>query len=402
MNTLSDLYQAGLWRFLLFMTALAIATGGMSASATVGLISLGLLPFLVPPAVRATLAAPLAPGLLALAIAWTALSWTWSPYGRPDQVYKLVLLTPLYVLVPFAASRLTDERARALIAWTAIPLALTATYFLIEIAFGAPVSLYVKTEWQGHSDAADAVARAYIALGRGATGFLLAAPPIAIACWMYGGRPWRGLAIFLIAAGAIAGLGFGIEANFLAWLSAAGVALAAWRAPRMALSGLCLAAAALILTAPVYIAALLSLVPDSLAQALPLSWHMRLEIWAFALSQIADAPLFGSGLDATRVLGNETVSVRGVDMVRLPLHAHNVGLQIWLETGFVGAALFSATLAAAGLAVWRTSISPARAAALGAAGAVFLTTVMIGSGVWQEWLHGCLAAGCAAAFMIRR
>jgi Lipid A core - O-antigen ligase and related enzymes len=111
--------------------------------------------------------------------------------------------------------------------------------------------------------------------------------------------------------------------------------------------------------------------------------------------------VFGHGLDAARLLGEDAV-LRGEPFNTLPLHAHNLGLHIWLETGFVGAALFSAALAALGWRCMRSDMTSGAAAGAGFAGAAYLATVMVGSGVWQEWLHGCLAAGLAGAAMIRR
>jgi hypothetical protein len=50
----------------------------------------------------------------------------------------------------------------------------------------------------------------------------------------------------------------------------------------------------------------------------------------------------------------------------------------------------------------RVLIAPAQAAAVAHACTVFFITVLVGSGIWQEWLHASLAFALAAAALIRR
>jgi O-antigen ligase len=116
------------------------------------------------------------------------------------------------------------------------------------------------------------------------------------------------------------------------------------------------------------------------------SWDARLDIWSFVSALVAEHPLRGWGLDASRAFGSA-----------IPLHPHNGAIQVWLELGAVGAALAGALIG------WIGSFLAAQARvnpALAAAGAGSLTAyLVIGSlsfGVWQEWwlALGGLAAGC--------
>lgn len=396
-----DLYQAALWRIWLLATAVVLGAGGLMVSGSAGLIGLMLLPVLAAPALRASRARPLALAVFVAAIAWTALSFVWSPYERPDQALKLSLLTPLYLLAVFAAAHMDDARATRRLVWITAPFSLLAIFFIVEALAGAPVSVAFKRELEGYVDPALTQAHAWRTLARGMTGYLMIAGPAAIALLVQGGWIARAGAGLLALGGLAGGFAFGVEANLLALATGCAAAALAWRFTGRGLGALCFAGAAALAAAPLYMAALTSLIGSELAASLPLSWHMRLEIWRYALEQIAAAPVTGHGLDATRVLGEET-ELRGTRFNTLPLHAHNAGLQIWLETGFIGAMLFSGALAALGRECMRASIRPGAAAAAAFAGAAFLITVLVGSGVWQEWLHGCLAIGLAAALMIRR
>jgi O-antigen ligase len=401
MNRALDLYQAGVWRFWLLLTAVFIAGGGLGASGSAGFIGLMLSPFLVRPAILGVASRPLVPALFVAAIAWAALSLSWSPYDRPDQALKLVLLSPLYILAVFAAAQMDDARARRRLLWIGVPILIVAGYFLVEALGGSPVASWVKVQFEGYLDPALTRAHADRALARAVTGYVIIAGPVALAFWVSKSMPARVAATVLLAAALAGGLAFGVAANLLSLVAGVAAAVLAWRFAGKGLAALCFIASALVIAAPFYMGALVWVISDEAAANLPLSWHMRLEIWRFALDQIAAAPGVGHGLDASRVLGGETL-LRGVRVDQLPLHAHNAGLHIWLETGAVGAALFSLTLGALGWRCWRSPMQPMQAAGAAFAGAAFLATVMVGSGIWQEWLHGCLAIGCASAFMIRR
>lgn len=401
MNAAAAFYQSAVWRVWLYATAVFLGGGGLMVSGSAGFIGLMLLPFLALPAARAAMARPLALALFAAAIAWTTLSLSWSPYDRPDQALKLALLTPLYLLVVFAAVRTDEQTARRRLFWVTAPLSLLAVYFLIEAVLGAPISLSFKSDLEGYADRRDALELAHRVLARGLTGFLIIAGPAAVALLLRGGWLGRSGAGLMALAGVVGGFAFGVEANLMAMLAGAAAAAAAWRYGGRALGALCFIAGGALVAAPLYMAGLNAVISEQAAGSLPVSWHMRLEIWRYALDQIAAAPVFGHGLDAARVLGEDSV-LRGRGFNTLPLHAHNAGLHIWLETGFVGAALYAGALSALGWRCMNAALSPGAAAGAAFAGAAFLATVMVGSGVWQEWLHGCLAIGLAAALMIRR
>ncbi len=118
------------------------------------------------------------------------------------------------------------------------------------------------------------------------------------------------------------------------------------------------------------------------------SWGARVAIWRFAAARIAERPLGGRGLDASR-------DYPGV----IPLHPHDFALQVWLELGAGGAVLAAAFwwlvfLRCAGL----RARDPALGAAAAAGAAAYLVIGALSFGAWQEWwlALGALAAATVA------
>lgn len=128
---------------------------------------------------------------------------------------------------------------------------------------------------------------------------------------------------------------------------------------------------------------------------------LALEIWSFAVDRIAEKPVLGHGLDSGRTL-SEVVMLRGMEIERMPIHAHHAGLHIWMETGAIGALLAAAALMALARSAGRSALNAPLSAALGFSGAVWLASVMLGYGVWQEWHHGALAFALGSAFILLR
>jgi O-antigen ligase len=125
----------------------------------------------------------------------------------------------------------------------------------------------------------------------------------------------------------------------------------------------------------------------------------RLMIWRFTADRIAERPLLGWGMDASRELpGSHTDLARlypqaGVmpDATALPLHPHNAALQWRVELGLPGGLL---CLAIVCWGLWRAVRAPGltrsyRAGALAWATAA-LVIGMLSYGAWQAWWLSCL------------
>jgi len=126
------------------------------------------------------------------------------------------------------------------------------------------------------------------------------------------------------------------------------------------------------------------------ADSFKISAGHRLLIWSFAGDRIAERPVTGWGLDASRAIPGGDDPIRPGE-TWMPLHPHNAALQVWLELGAPGAALFALLAALVWGALARVKWPPLVAAAAGAS----LTIAFVGCfgtyGIWQEWWLGTLS-----------
>ncbi len=199
-------------------------------------------------------------------------------------------------------------------------------------------------------------------------------------------------------------------AAVLGLLVAAATARASVLVPRLVGGGL----AAAILAMPLLVAA----IPALPVERLPFSALHRMLIWDFTAMRIAERPILGWGMEASREVpggrGNPPADIldhlRVTDPARraafaaphvqiLPLHPHNGALQVWLELGAIGALLAAWLAWALGVAAARAPCPPAAAGALASAA----VTAMLSFGAWQAWwVAAMLLAAATAAALPRR
>jgi O-antigen ligase len=125
----------------------------------------------------------------------------------------------------------------------------------------------------------------------------------------------------------------------------------------------------------------------------------RAAIWKRVLEVIGEHPVFGAGVGALREINETIPSGVFAGQPLVPNHPHNMPLQLWAETGAVGAILMSAAIVMAG---WRLP-GPAK---LGRAGwraasiaGGFLAAACVSFDLWNEWwwaVGGFLAVLCVA------
>lgn len=115
----------------------------------------------------------------------------------------------------------------------------------------------------------------------------------------------------------------------------------------------------------------------------------RLLIWSFTGERIAERPFFGWGLDAARAIPGGKDEIRPAQNW-LPLHPHDSALQLWLELGAPGAALFALLVGFLWLRLGKAPWPRLYAAAAG--GSLFAASAIASSGwgIWQEWWLGTL------------
>lgn len=131
---------------------------------------------------------------------------------------------------------------------------------------------------------------------------------------------------------------------------------------------------------------------DGLKQVLPPSWDARVDIWMFAAEKIMQKPFLGWGFNSSRHFGEA-----------IPLHPHNMSIQVALELGFIGLFLLTAFWVLLILRIGRAPVeAPPMPASEGlsdlhetrivdvrpyalATTMTFFTLASLSFGIWQEW-----------------
>ncbi len=337
---------------------------------------------------------------LALFLVWVGISFLWSPHDDPQQIPKTVLGIPLYILFAVRVGMLEGRwrsRVEAMLIFTAFALGL---FLFAETLTGGSGTASFKTTVEGvnyarHSDLMIDVNRS---LGHAAAPLVLLAGPAVFLAWHKGG-PLIGIVLGLLTL--VAAFSFETQVNAAAYVIAAIAAGLALRFPRPMLAVTFGGIAGAIVTMPLIVPGILNSLPPAVVESIPLSWAWRLEIWAFASELIYQAPWFGHGLDASRPL-SATIEVAGRELEGLPLHPHNSALQIWLETGLVGALLLGVTLVALGEQLSLNKfIGRIQCAAIVWVAVSYAVLLIFSYGVWQEWHQGAVALAASAVFFLR-
>ena len=332
-----------------------------------------------------------------LFLAWVGISFLWSPYDNPEQLPKTLIGIPLYILLVLRIAGLRGSwqvRTEASMIFLVIALGL---FLLAESLTGGAMTYAFKVAVEGYDTLPEADVMIYVnrGLGHATVPLLLLAGPVALIAYRAGGLV-VGVVVMLLAA--VAAFSFDTEVNSAAFVfgTIAATVTAFW--PRRAIAGLFGFVAGGIMIVPVVLPGLIAAIPPGLRDFLPLSWVWRLEIWTYVCELIRDKPLFGYGLDASRPLNSE-MELAGYQIERLPLHPHNASLQVWLETGLIGAVLLSCALIFLG---GRIASAPrlSREQAIAAAWVLvtYVCLVIFSYGAWQEW-HQAAAAMAAASVL---
>ncbi len=136
-----------------------------------------------------------------------------------------------------------------------------------------------------------------------------------------------------------------------------------------------------------------------IVDALPQTAAARVVIWRYVAGRIPENFWFGHGLDASRT-APQPLHVRGdFYTAAIPLHPHSASMQVWFETGAVGAVLAAAVLLSGGWVLSRLLVNRAQAAAAAATMAAAGVIANLSYGIWQEWWDAALflAAALVAA-----
>jgi O-antigen ligase len=150
--------------------------------------------------------------------------------------------------------------------------------------------------------------------------------------------------------------------------------------------------AANVLVVPV--ASLLYMTEAYRATWLPESARHRIVIWRYTSEQIHKAPLFGAGIGTARALhdardAQEQLAPGTRFHLSTNRHSHNAYLQVWYETGAVGAMILLGLglLVLRGLRTFSTDVQPYLAATFAACALL----VAFAYSIWAPWFMASLA-----------
>jgi exopolysaccharide production protein ExoQ len=245
---------------------------------------------------------------------------------------------------------------------------------LESLSGGAAYQLWF--EWLGRADEFQRTI-----LNRSEILLLLAAGPCALTLLQRDRQAWATTAI--AAAMAVVMLGVSNSNQIAGALALVGAVVAWWTGPwlQRLLAGLLVVG---VLGAPLLPTTFLT--PERLAGYFDSNHYSglhRLHIWHFTAERIAEAPVLGWGMDASRRIPGGNTKLPGGGNI-MGLHPHNASLQIWLELGGVGAVLWAVLLAGLCLRAGALGRRSERAVATGLLLAG-LAVANLSFGIWQTW-----------------
>lgn len=333
--------------------------------------------------VAAALLSPLGIMLSAF-LAWALVSLLWSHRRAFGFAAWAELLLPLGFALVIAASRrfsATTPILRALA--LALILASGLMYYELQSGLADRIALGVGKQMG-------------FAFNRPVITCLVLAVPALHLLWKSSAKSLADRSLAVATAAAVVSIlvyaesgaaKLGLAILLLAWILARLL-------PRLTLAATAIGFAATLLIAPVIGRVADQLLPARLYETTAESHSRdRVDIWLSFGEAIAARPVIGSGFGASSALQTHPVAEQVSPPRRLLLavgHPHSAPVQLWADTGAVGAAL----LLLAGLLVLRQLATlPARELAprLALFAAAFVMA-SVGHGAWQGWWIAALAA----------
>lgn len=327
-------------------------------------------------------------GVLMGLLAWAASSALWAEtpgLALPRSIEMAGLVTAGTVTLMMLHAWSDDERRKVALALT-YGMLLLLMLVAVDITLHGVIEAALRRAFSKYPSTYFSPSRFKIAVT--ITGILL--PPLLL--WHWRNRIWW--ALIVLPAGLIAcGVAAQSNTGILAALVSGVVLLLALAAPRAVAVMIGLLVATSFLAAPLIILRMPP--PKALAEAiemLPNSMMHRLAIWRFTSEHVAQRPLMGWGFDASREIpgGDKDIpapirlygELQDAELQAMPLHPHNLMLQIWLELGFVGVLGFVALYLSVIVTAWRTPLLTAPALGM-MAGALVVGAASFGA--WQAW-----------------
>lgn len=324
--------------------------------------------------------------VFAAGIVWCLASalWAISPVNALHKSVQLAIMLCAGLIV-IAAARIQLPATRQTIGLAlAIGVTLALAVLLIERATNAPIADLLA----GYPTDRSLLIKRY---NRGATVIAVLLWPAAYALWNRFG--WIAAAGLVIAGAGTLMLADSRAAMVGALLGVGFLTLALW-SRRLSLATFALAAVLAVVLPSVLPAVILNRadvvgIREQASQLHLLSGFHRMRIWEFTAERIAERPLLGWGLDSARDLPGGTRETDSSGTF-LPLHPHNLFLQLHVELGIPGVVLALILVAWIGV---RGAQQPPTERSTGfmlAAAAAALVIASLSYGAWQSWWFASL------------
>jgi len=337
--------------------------------------------------------------ILAGLVAWSLISLVWT-LEPSTALTKWASTTAILgsALIMSAAVRQCDDTARSAIGSMIVAGVLAGVGLLaLELGTGQKVAGTLRTFLSPGS-----LALEIAALNQGACVLAIMVWPAAAIVWRDHHRVLAGLLVGAVLITVSATIS---SSALLAVVVGFAVGIIVWWGGRHALRLTAISIAVLVAIAPVLPLTVVS--PDRLARFVPetaLPELHRLHMWEFTAQRIFDQPFQGWGFYASRfVPGGNTELMPGVPI--LILHPHNAALQVWLELGIPGAALFAAFLFVMLSNRCLKDAEPVMHAGISAMALAALTIGSLSYGLWQSWwlaALGLMAVVTSTAITVRK
>ncbi len=361
------------------------------------------------------------PPELASALAlWLVLTCLWAvqPVDALSTLAKLAVLMVAAIAAWSAIESLTHRNLRLVQKIIAGGAGLLCAIYAFEIIFAAPIATAVKEIYMGDlgpgiDDATRAMLieeRAHQKIARGMVALGALSFPVGYFIWrrtkspLFAGLWWVGCLIVAFAAH--------MSSVPVAMVAALLPMIWIWRFPRHGLMHMAGLACAFILAVPL-IAQQIDR-PERLGiegTQLDVSSQHRIQIYHYTANLIMERPLTGWGFRAARNMSDQAPAFVAAGYSEpfnaaqtiLPLHPHNMALQIWLETGFVGVVLLSMLILIAVARISAARLSKTQRVMIGGTAGFLFVIANISFGIWQfHWLAlMALTAGAVLAFCHR-
>jgi O-antigen ligase len=267
---------------------------------------------------------------LSLALLFAGWCWAsalWSIV--PDRTLRGALqMTGILIgaLAVLALPVLPDEAARKVMRAMAVAFLAAAALIAFDTAEGYPLQRFLS------NDAANAATK----YNRGVAYAVLIAWPVLGSLWR--DRAWGFLALLVVGLAAAVFLSLSLTAKIAA-VAAVAALLASALAPRIAEPAIAAGTALFVAFSPVLLRAA-SNARDLLIPYLKQSGEARLEIWNYMTARALERPALGWGLWSAGELPIRPRELAGYAWVHAPgLYPHDQWLQLWVETGALGAGM---------------------------------------------------------------